>query len=239
MADVVERIRAVNPQLNAIVVDLGDAAMAAAHAADEARAAGAPLGPLHGVPVTIKQNLDVEGQPTPNGLAALAGTIAPADSAVVANLRRAGAIFVGRTNVPELSMRFTTSNPIDGPTRNPWHPDASPGGSSGGAGAATVAGLRSDPPRQRHRGLAAGAGVVQRRDDDQAEPGQAARVQPDRHVGAGPPVDAHVVPGRAGPDRRRRAPGHPRHGRSRPPGPAGGCPCPSTDHRWSHRCGSR
>ena len=128
-ADVVERIRAVNPQVNAIVVDLGDAAMAAAVAADEARAAGAPLGPLHGVPVTIKQNLDVEGQPTPNGLPALAGTIAPADSAVVANLRRAGAIFVGRTNVPELSMRFTTSNPIDGPTRNPWHPDASPGGS--------------------------------------------------------------------------------------------------------------
>ena len=67
--------------------------------------------------------------------------VAPADSAVVANLRRAGAIFVGRTNVPELSMRFTTSNPIDGPTRNPWHPDASPGGSSGGAGAATVAGF--------------------------------------------------------------------------------------------------
>jgi amidase len=140
-ADVVGRIRAVNPQVNAIVVDLGDAAMAAAAAADEARAAGAALGPLHGVPVTIKQNLDVEGQPTPNGLAALAGTIAPADSAVVANLRRAGAIFVGRTNVPELSMRFTTSNPIDGATRNPWHPDASPGGSSGGAGAATVAGF--------------------------------------------------------------------------------------------------
>ena len=141
MADVVERIRAVNPQVNAIVVDLGDAATAAAQAADEARAAGEALGPLHGVPVTIKQNLDVEGQPTPNGLPALAGTIAPADSAVVANLRRAGAIFVGRTNVPELSMRFTTSNPIDGPTRNPWHPDASPGGSSGGAGAATVAGF--------------------------------------------------------------------------------------------------
>ena len=63
------------------------------------------------MPVTIKQNLDVEGQPTPNGLPALAGTIAPADSAVVANLRRAGAIFVGRTNVPELSMRFTTVQP--------------------------------------------------------------------------------------------------------------------------------
>jgi amidase len=141
VADVVERVRTVNPELNAIVVDLGDTAMEAAATADAARAAGEPLGPLHGVPVTIKQNLDVEGQPTPNGLPALAGNVAPADSAVVRNLRRAGAIFVGRTNVPELSMRFTTSNPIDGPTRNPWHADASPGGSSGGAGAAVAAGM--------------------------------------------------------------------------------------------------
>ena len=141
MADVVERIRAVNPQVNAIVVDLGDAARPPPRPPTSPGGRPAPLGPLHGVPVTIKQNLDVEGQPTPNGLPALAGTIAPADSAVVANLRRAGAIFVGRTNVPELSMRFTTSNPIDGPTRNPWHPDASPGGSSGGAGAATAAGF--------------------------------------------------------------------------------------------------
>ncbi len=141
MADVVGRVRDVNPALNALVVDLGDEALRAAEAADRARAGGGPLGPLHGVPVTIKQNLDVEGQPTPNGLPALAGNIAPGSSAVVSNLLRAGAIVIGRTNVPELSMRFTTSNPLDGRTANPWHPDASPGGSSGGAGAATAAGM--------------------------------------------------------------------------------------------------
>ena len=141
IADVVGRMRALNPQLNAVVVDLGDAAQRSAERADEARADGQACGPLHGVPITIKQNLDVEGQPTPNGLRALAGNIAPGDSAVVSNLRRAGAIVIGRTNVPELSMRFTTWNPVDGRTSNPWHPDASPGGSSGGAGAATAAGF--------------------------------------------------------------------------------------------------
>jgi amidase len=141
LEDVLAHLRAHNPSLNAVVVDLGDEAAAAARAADDARVRGDSLGPLHGVPATIKQNIDVTGQPTPNGLPALKDNVAPGDSAVTANLRRAGAIFVGRTNVPELSMRFTTANPIDGRTVNPWHPDASPGGSSGGAGAAAAAGF--------------------------------------------------------------------------------------------------
>ena len=93
--------QAINPALNAVVVDLGDDAIATAEAADRAMAAGEPIGPWHGVPATIKQNIDVQGQPTPNGLPALADNIAPGGSAVTANLRRAGAIFVGRTNVPE------------------------------------------------------------------------------------------------------------------------------------------
>jgi len=141
MSSVVGRIREVNPKLNAIVIDLTDQALAEAAAADRALAAGAELGPLFGVPVTIKVNIDQEGQPTTNGLPAFANLIAPDDSPLVRNLRGAGAIIVGRTNTPELSMRLTTTNPLHGRTRNPWHPDASPGGSSGGAGAAAAAGF--------------------------------------------------------------------------------------------------
>jgi len=141
MESVVERIRALNPKLNAIVIDLTDQALAEAAAADRALPTLAEPGPLFGVPVTIKVNIDVEGQATTNGLPALANLIAPADSPVVSNLRRAGAIIVGRTNTPEVSMRATTANPLHGRTWNPWHPDASPGGSSGGAGAAAAAGF--------------------------------------------------------------------------------------------------
>src|SRR5271166_1734603 len=95
MASVVERIRALNPKMNAIVMDLTDQALAEAAAADRARTGSAEPGPLFGVPVTIKVNVDQEGQATTNGLPALANLIAPGDSAVVRNLRRAGAIIVG------------------------------------------------------------------------------------------------------------------------------------------------
>ena len=143
MSSVVDRIREVNPKLNAIVIDLTDQALAEAAAADRELATGVEPGPLFGVPVTIKVNIDQEGQPTTNGLAAFANLIAPDDSPLVRNLRRAGAIIVGRTNTPELSMRVTTVNPLHGRTRNPWHPDASPGGSSGGAGVAAAADRKS------------------------------------------------------------------------------------------------
>src|ERR1041385_5453122 len=141
MQAVVKRIRAMNPKLNAIVVDLTDQARAEAAAADRALKSLADPGPLFGVPVTIKVNIDVEGQATTNGLPAFANLIAPDDSPVVRNLRRAGAIIVGRTNTPEVSMRVTTVNPLQGRTWNPWNPEASPGGSSGGAGAAAAAGF--------------------------------------------------------------------------------------------------
>jgi amidase len=141
MASVVDRIRKLNPALNAIVVDLTERALAEAAAADRALAGGAEPGPLTGVPVTIKVNVDQEGEATTNGLPAFANVMAPADAPLVRNLRRAGAIIVGRTNTPEVSMRATTVNPLHGRTRNPWHGDASPGGSSGGAGAAAAAGF--------------------------------------------------------------------------------------------------
>lgn len=138
---VLERVDALNPSLNAIVDDLRDEAYSAAKRADRDTAAGRSQGDLHGVPVTIKVNVDLEGRPNNNGMAALNGEAARANSPVVQNLLDAGAIVIGRTNTPELSMRLTTDNPLYGLTRNPWNPEASPGGSSGGASSACAAGF--------------------------------------------------------------------------------------------------
>ncbi|MCP3990016.1 MAG: amidase [Actinomycetia bacterium] len=138
---VLGRIEAKNPALNAIVFDQTEEARAQAVEADRAVAANEPLGPLHGVPVTIKENVDQVGTPTTNGVPAFADNVATSDAPVVRNLRNAGAIFVGRTNTPEFSMRGTTDNPLRGRTYNPWNEEASPGGSSGGAGAAAAAGF--------------------------------------------------------------------------------------------------
>jgi amidase len=140
-AAVVARMREANPPLNAITLDLGDNALAAAAKHDERRAAGEAPGPLFGVPVTIKDNIDVRGQRTPNGIPALVNVVAPDDSPVVKNLVDAGSIIIGRTNTPEFSMRATTNNPLYGLTRNPWNHGVSCGGSSGGAGAAVATGM--------------------------------------------------------------------------------------------------
>ena len=138
---VLGRIAAHNPRVNAIVFECSDAALREAERKDREVEGGAALGPLHGVPVTIKENIDVAGQATTNGLPAFADLIAPDHSPVVRNLLDAGAIIVGRTNTPELSMRGTTDNPLRGRTLNPWDDEASPGGSSGGAGAAAAIGF--------------------------------------------------------------------------------------------------
>jgi amidase len=136
-----ERMRAVNPKLNAVVVDLGEEALKAAHAADKQRAKGGQLGLLHGVPITIKENVDYEGRPNFNGVPANKDLIAPSDAPVVRNLRKAGAIVIGLTNTPEFSFRGFTDNPLHGLTLNPWDPDITCGGSSGGAGSAVAAGI--------------------------------------------------------------------------------------------------
>jgi len=138
---VLSRIDEKNPELNAITVEFPEQALAAAAQADELVASGESLGPLHGVPVTIKENIDVAGQATPNGVPAFADLVAEEDAPLVKNLRNAGAIVIGRTNVPEFSMRGTTVNPLRGRTLNPWDTDASPGGSSGGGGAAAASGF--------------------------------------------------------------------------------------------------
>ncbi len=136
-----DRMKKVNPGLNAVVYDMSDQARAAATAADRLQASGAELPPLHGVPVTIKENVDVEGMPNPNGVKAMEGIIAPADSPVARNLRRAGAIVLGLTNTPEFSFRGFTDNPLHGLTVNPWDSAITCGGSSGGAGASVAMGI--------------------------------------------------------------------------------------------------
>lgn len=135
------RIDAVNPALNAVVARDDEAALAAADAVDAARAAGAVLGSLAGVPVTIKENVDQQGFPTTNGLRIQKDLIATEDNPVVASLRRAGAVIVGRTNTPAFSLRWFTRNSLHGHTKNPHNPCITPGGSSGGAASATAAGI--------------------------------------------------------------------------------------------------
>ncbi len=137
----VARMRARNPSINAVTHDLGDEAMTLADAADAAVARGDTLGPLHGVPVTVKQNVDFKGMPNVNGVPAYEKNIAPGDSPVVANLRRAGAVPIGLTNTPEFSMRAVTENPLYGRTLNPWDHAITCGGSSGGAGASVALGI--------------------------------------------------------------------------------------------------
>lgn len=138
---VLARMDAVNPAINAVVARDDDAALQVADAVDAARAQGAALGPLAGVPVTIKENVDQRGCATTNGLRLQKDLMAGADSPVVANLRHAGAVIVGRTNVPAFSLRWFTRNGLHGATKNPHNPGITPGGSSGGAAAATAAGI--------------------------------------------------------------------------------------------------
>jgi fatty acid amide hydrolase len=115
----------VNPQLHAVVVGLWEQARREACEADAARARGQVLGPLHGVPVTIKELLDVAGTATTAGLTSRARHRAQTDAAVVACVRRAGAIVLGKTNAPQLGMMVETDNPVYGRTNNPW--DLAPG----------------------------------------------------------------------------------------------------------------
>jgi amidase len=135
------RIAAVNPRLNAIVRVLTDEARAGADAADRAVAAGEALGPLHGVPITVKENIDMAGLPTTQGVPVLAGLIASLDAPVVERMRAAGAIPIGRTNLPDFAFRVHTDSSLHGLTRNPWNPERTTAGSSGGEASALAAGM--------------------------------------------------------------------------------------------------
>lgn len=138
---VLGRIAEVNPKFNALTSVTPDKALQAADAADAAQARGETLGPLHGVPVTIKVNIDVQGQATDEGVHAFKDNIASSDSPLVQSMREAGAIVVGRNNAPAFSLRWFTDNALHGRTLNPFDAGVTPGGSSGGAAAATALGM--------------------------------------------------------------------------------------------------
>lgn len=135
----IARMDALNPTLNAITTPVVEA-MDTARALDNA---GVPddCGPLYGVPVTTKINVDQAGYANSNGIPAYKDNAGPHDAPVVANLKKAGAVIIGRTNTPEFSMRWSTSNPLHGVTLNPWDATVTPGGSSGAAAAAVASGI--------------------------------------------------------------------------------------------------
>jgi len=135
------RLDAVNPRLNAVVDHRRDDVLARARAIDAALARGEPPGPLAGVPVTVKTNIDQAGFATSNGVTLQKDLVATTNSPVVDNLLRAGAVIVGRTNTPAFSYRWFTGNRLHGRTINPRNAELTPGGSSGGAASAVAAGI--------------------------------------------------------------------------------------------------
>lgn len=143
--DVVEahlgRVDAVDGAVNAIVRRLDEEALAAADAADAALVEGTVVGPLHGVPCTVKENVDVADTPTTWGMSLLAEAMATVDAPVVERMRAAGAIPIGRTNLPDLGVRMHTDSTLHGLTRNPWDREVTAGGSSGGEAAALATGM--------------------------------------------------------------------------------------------------
>src|ERR1700675_2301475 len=135
------RLDAVNPSINAVVDHRPADVLAQARAIDAAIARNQDIGPLAGVPVTVKVNIDQEGFATTNGLKLQRDVVAATNSPVIDNLRKTGAVILGRTNCPAFSYRWFTTNLIHGDTKNPRDPGITPGGSSGGAGAAVAAGI--------------------------------------------------------------------------------------------------
>jgi amidase len=142
MTDHLDRIEEANGAVNAVVSIDADGALREARSADEARAAGIPLGPLHGLPISIKDTHATAGFPTTHGSQRHAHDIADRDDLHVARLRGAGAVRIGKTNVPEYAAGSNTLNRLFGATRNPYSLAMSAGGSSGGAAAALAAGFQ-------------------------------------------------------------------------------------------------
>jgi aspartyl-tRNA(Asn)/glutamyl-tRNA(Gln) amidotransferase subunit A len=136
-----DRIGDVNPKINAIVTLVADDALRAADAADAAVSASADLGPLHGVPMTVKDSIDTAGVLTQSGSRLFAGHVPNTDSAAVARFKAAGGILLAKTNLPEFSAWIESDNLVTGRTNNPWNLDRTPGGSSGGESAAIAAGM--------------------------------------------------------------------------------------------------
>src|SRR5262249_14419376 len=130
----IDRIEAVNPKLNAFVTTAFEQAISQARRAEQTAAAGQISGPLHGVPVSIKDSFNTAGLRTVAGTRLLEHNVPDSDAAAVSKLKAAGAIVLGKTNVPEYCMDFRSENPVFGRTNNPWNLERVPGGSSGGEG---------------------------------------------------------------------------------------------------------
>jgi aspartyl-tRNA(Asn)/glutamyl-tRNA(Gln) amidotransferase subunit A len=135
-----DRIDAVNPRVNAIVT-IADGVLEAARAADATIAAGGALGPLHGVPITVKDSIDTAGLLTQRGSPIFKGRIPDTDAVSVARMKAAGAIVLAKTNLPEFSYWIESDNLLTGRSNNPWNLERTPGGSSGGESAAIAAGM--------------------------------------------------------------------------------------------------
>jgi|GEM_PF-3233686 len=164
------RIDAVNPALNAVVQLRADAARDEAREADLAVAAGEPLGPLHGVPMTIKDSLDTVDLVTTGGSQGRASFVPGRDATVVARARAAGAILLGKTNTPELTLSFETDNLVYGRTSNPWDQSRTSGGSSGGAAAIVACGGAAPAPPKKRAKTTPAAPERRARTTDSAKP---------------------------------------------------------------------
>ena len=136
-----DRIDTVNPKINAVVTLMAEEALKGADAADRAVVSGAPLGPLHGVPFSIKDALDTANVLTQRGSRLFANNIPDRDATAVARYKAAGGIALMKTNLPEFSGWTETDNRVTGKTNNPWRLDRTPGGSSGGEAAALASGM--------------------------------------------------------------------------------------------------
>jgi amidase len=136
-----DRIEDVNNNVNAVTVVLKEDALRTASEADKMIASGEELGPLHGIPVTVKENIDLVGSATTHGIIDLKNSMPQTDAPVVSHLKQAGAIPIGRTNLPDFGLRWHTNNDLRGATLNPWDPSRTPGGSSGGEAAAIATGM--------------------------------------------------------------------------------------------------
>ena len=136
-----DRIAAINPRVNAVTVTLAESALVAAEQADAQLARGHPVGPLHGVPMTVKENINLMGSATTHGIVAFKDLMPRADSPHIAQLKAAGAIAIARTNMPDFGRRWHTDNALRGATLNPWDAGRTPGGSSGGDAVALATGM--------------------------------------------------------------------------------------------------
>jgi aspartyl-tRNA(Asn)/glutamyl-tRNA(Gln) amidotransferase subunit A len=140
LAATLARAEAIQPTLNPFCMFDTEPARAAARASEQRWAAGTPLSPLDGIPIAIKDNQAVAGQPGASGSLAIDLMPAAADAPHVARLREAGAVFYARTTMPDFAWKAVTDSPRTGVTRNPWNPALTPGGSSGGSAVAVAAG---------------------------------------------------------------------------------------------------